>query len=383
MKTSSVYYDEQSKCLRGFRDSILLTEKILHKISSSIHTFKPSKSLAELSSPRAIARTDSPEPIAEIDVVISGGGMKCYYVAGCLAVLQEQLAKNNVKVARVSGASAGAWSALFLCAGIPTPLVMESYHMTAENQHKYLHEVYAEDLWPTALKVIPENAYELCTGRLFVSITVITKFGLKNMMISEFHSNDELIQACCASSTIPYITERSWCRYFRGLPVLDGGLSNNRPLFKDAVRRQLVFQLSEIEYPWKHIINPIDTCIEALVIRGAMQMAQFFSGEKTSQFQWLEIREDEDNLNKPGDKIRRIVTPFAMSSLKLYYLSGLGSVYDFLEQCSAMGTILSPGATMVDFKNAERVFSDQPYLYVLGIVYASVVGFLRKHNLLL
>jgi hypothetical protein len=94
--------------------------------------------------------------------------------------------------------------------------------------------------------VIPENAYELCTGRLFVSITVITKFGLQNKMISEFHSNEELVQACCASSTIPHITERSWCRYFRGLPVLDGGLSNNRPLFRDCVRRQLVFQLSEV-----------------------------------------------------------------------------------------------------------------------------------------
>jgi predicted acylesterase/phospholipase RssA len=63
-----------------------------------------------------------------------------------LAILQEQLAKNNIKVARVSGASAGAWSALFLCAGIPTALVMESYHLTAENPKKYLHEVYAEDL---------------------------------------------------------------------------------------------------------------------------------------------------------------------------------------------------------------------------------------------
>jgi hypothetical protein len=85
MHQSSVYYDEQSHCLRGFRDSILLTEKIIHQISSSIHTFKPSKSLAELSSPRGIARTESPEPVAEIDVVISGGGMKCYYVAGkCL-----------------------------------------------------------------------------------------------------------------------------------------------------------------------------------------------------------------------------------------------------------------------------------------------------------
>lgn len=73
-----------------------------------------------------------------------------------------------------------------------------------------------------------------------------------------------------------------------------------------------------------------------------------------------------------------------MSSLKLYRLSGLGSVYDFLEQCAAVSTIIvSPDATVVDFKNAERVFSDQPYLYALGIIYASVVGFLRKHHLLL
>ena len=132
--------------MRGFRDSIILTENIIHKISNSIQTFKPSKSLAELSSPCSIIRTASPEPVAEIDLVISGGGMKCYYVAGCLAILQEQLSRNNIRVARVSGASAGAWSALFLCAGIPTSLVMESYHMTAENPKKYLHEVYAEDL---------------------------------------------------------------------------------------------------------------------------------------------------------------------------------------------------------------------------------------------
>jgi predicted acylesterase/phospholipase RssA len=96
------------------------------------------------------------------------------------------------------------------------------------------------------LDVIPENAYELCTGRLFVSVTVITATGLKNMIISEFASNRELLEACLASSTIPYITERNWCRYFRGKPVVDGGLSNNTPVFKDSLRRQLVFTLSVV-----------------------------------------------------------------------------------------------------------------------------------------
>jgi predicted acylesterase/phospholipase RssA len=94
--------------------------------------------------------------------------------------------------------------------------------------------------------LIPENAYQLCTGRLFVSVTVITATGLKNMIISEFHSNQEVLEACLASSTIPYITERNFCRYFRGQAVIDGGLTNNTPVFPDGVRRQLVFRLSQV-----------------------------------------------------------------------------------------------------------------------------------------
>ena len=68
--------------------------------------------------------------------------------------------------------------------------------------------------------------------------------------------------------------------------------------------------------------------------------------------------------------------------MKLYHLSGLGSVYDLLEQCRVVKNLISPDVT-VDFKNIGRVFSDQPYLYELGIIYASFVGHSRKYNLLL
>jgi hypothetical protein len=131
------------------RPSTMLTEKIIHQISSSIKKFRPSRSLAE-----SLAEVEcgspyspvSPNPVAEIDVVISGGGMKCYYVCGCIAILQQQLAHNNIKIARVSGASAGAWSALFITAGISTSLIIESYHQCAESPDRYLHDVYSEDL---------------------------------------------------------------------------------------------------------------------------------------------------------------------------------------------------------------------------------------------
>jgi predicted patatin/cPLA2 family phospholipase len=81
---------------------------------------------------------------------------------------------------------------------------------------------------------------------LFISITVITSTGLKNLMVSEYFSNDDLLEACLASSTIPYITERKMYRTFRGMKVVDGGLTNNTPIFRDGLKRQLVFRLSQV-----------------------------------------------------------------------------------------------------------------------------------------
>jgi predicted acylesterase/phospholipase RssA len=88
----------------------------------------------------------------------------------------------------------------------------------------------------------------MCTNRMFISITVITSTGLKNMIVSQYESNDDLIEACLASSTIPYITERKMYRTFRGMKVVDGGLTNNTPVFRDGARRQLIFRLSQVRY---------------------------------------------------------------------------------------------------------------------------------------
>ena len=76
-----------------------------------------------------------------------------------------------------------------------------------------------------------------------------------NRIVSQFTSNDDLLQCCMASSTLPYLTERAGCRIFRGEYVVDGGLTNNIPLFTDGVRRQLVFRLFDVEYPWRLLVN--------------------------------------------------------------------------------------------------------------------------------
>lgn len=88
----------------------------------------------------------SSKPTTTIDVVISGGGLKGYYVAGCVAVLQRQLTTHNIEIARVSGASAGAWSAFFICTGVSTTLWIESYHKLLENPDRTIHEIYAQEM---------------------------------------------------------------------------------------------------------------------------------------------------------------------------------------------------------------------------------------------
>jgi predicted acylesterase/phospholipase RssA len=232
---------------------------------------------------------------------------------------------------------------------------------------------------------MPENAYELCSNRLFISVTMITALGFQNKIISQFKSNDELLQACCASSTIPFVTEPNWCRYFRGKPCLDGGLTNNCPVFPESSRRQLIFRLSQIEYPWTYVISPRDTCIDALVIRGGLQMVQFLSGQAVPSIMWLEKKQSLEQFPRPGHRRRSLIAPLAASGVALYHLSGLGQLYEFIEQFIAIRNLMSAteAATVIRYSDLDTFFSENTLLYFVGIIYASIVSAARRSHLLL
>jgi hypothetical protein len=136
----------QSLASYYLRTSTQLTEKILRSIANSVPIFRPSQSLAALSEESTLSPPSESEKLAEIDLVISGGGLKFYHVMGSIAVLQKQFQQNKIQIARVAGASAGAWAALFVIVEIPLEVILESYHQCAENPRRYLHDVYAEDL---------------------------------------------------------------------------------------------------------------------------------------------------------------------------------------------------------------------------------------------
>ena len=151
--------------------SIKLIESMLDTIADSISTFRPSKSLAFISLQQdQIIRPDltdqdeigsesddsssrygtiatvpaSSSAAAEIDLVISGGGFKGYFMCGAAHVLTKELAKRNMKINRIAGTSAGAWAGLFICCGFTASHWMKTYFACKDRPDGTIHEVYTE-----------------------------------------------------------------------------------------------------------------------------------------------------------------------------------------------------------------------------------------------
>ncbi|KAM8978096.1 1-acylglycerol-3-phosphate O-acyltransferase PNPLA3 isoform 3-T4 [Sarcophilus harrisii] len=75
-------------------------------------------------------------------------------------------------------------------------------------------------------KFLPSNAHRLLSGKMVISVTRVS--DRKNVLISDFDSKKELVDALVCSSFIPF-----YCGLipptYRGVRYMDGGASNNMP----------------------------------------------------------------------------------------------------------------------------------------------------------
>ena len=159
--------------------------------------------------PKAAGRVLTP-PVG-IDVVISGGALRGYFMLGARHAIESRA---DLEVQRYSGTSAGAWTAMFMATGLSSADWLRSYTLTAAVARKAakrgrpapaLMEAYRENLWPWLQTVLPADAHERCSGRLFVTITTLDQRGLQKLTVSQFDSNQDLFEACAASSCVPMV----------------------------------------------------------------------------------------------------------------------------------------------------------------------------------
>lgn len=127
------------------------------------------------------------EETEEIDVVIAGGGMKGYFVVGAWSVLRKLIEQKKYRVRRWAGTSVGACSAIYMCCNTD-PVVWSNTYWKTRRLLRSKKLSIMEAFEHLSNKVLPANAHEICSGKVHLSITLLTLTGPKNIIVSEFRT---------------------------------------------------------------------------------------------------------------------------------------------------------------------------------------------------
>lgn len=79
-------------------------------------------------------------------------------------------------------------------------------------------------------RLLPLNCHKLCSSRFCMPLANF--WTSECIIVSDFETRDELIDAVVAGSFIPFWSGQIDCPKFRGKPYLDGGFINNKPRFE-------------------------------------------------------------------------------------------------------------------------------------------------------
>ncbi|XP_006866961.1 PREDICTED: patatin-like phospholipase domain-containing protein 5 [Chrysochloris asiatica] len=169
------------------------------------------------------------------NISFAGAGFMGLYHVGVAQCLQERAPRLLQGAHCVYGSSSGAIYATSLVCGMSVDFCC-SYYMEMTTAVKRLslgifHPAFTpvEYIKQVLQENLPANAHILASQRLGISLTRWPDG--KNIIVTNFATRDELIQAVICSMYIPFYC----CMIppeFRGERYLDGGLSNNIP-FKD------------------------------------------------------------------------------------------------------------------------------------------------------
>jgi len=151
-------------------------------------------------------------------ISISPGGLKGFYLMGVVAYIKENY---NLDPFIFSGASAGAWNALFMVfkkepIEIVTDIIDDSIKK-AESISELEHIMKYKLL--TSYK---SEDFDL--KRLFVGITTFSNFKVNTNIFSDFDDLEDALNCCIASSHIPLITGGITNKY-HNVYAFDGGFS--------------------------------------------------------------------------------------------------------------------------------------------------------------
>ncbi|XP_032201892.1 1-acylglycerol-3-phosphate O-acyltransferase PNPLA3 isoform X1 [Mustela erminea] len=164
----------------------------------------------------------------------SGCGFLGFYHIGATRCLSER-APHLVQDARMLfGASAGALHGVALLSGISldiiTEILMDIARSARSRKMGIFHPAFnlGRRLRNDLQTYLPDDIHRLISGKMCISLTRVSDG--ENVLVSDFQSKEEVVDALLCSSFIPF-----FCGIippsFRGVRYMDGGLSDNVPFF--------------------------------------------------------------------------------------------------------------------------------------------------------
>ncbi|XP_042226039.1 1-acylglycerol-3-phosphate O-acyltransferase Pnpla3-like isoform X1 [Homarus americanus] len=164
----------------------------------------------------------------------AGCGFLGIYHVGVAACLKKYAP--NLLVNKISGASAGALAAVCLLCDSPLGTITSSVLKTATEARRRTLGPFSPTfnveklLREGLLSILPDDAHKIVSGKLFISVTRVSDG--KNILLSQFDTREELVQAILCSAFIPGFS--GWLPVsFRGVRYIDGGFSDNLPVLDD------------------------------------------------------------------------------------------------------------------------------------------------------
>lgn len=165
-----------------------------------------------------------------MNVSFAGCGFLGIYHVGVASALREYAP--HLCVGKTAGASAGALAAAGLICDIPfgesTTYVLHIAVKARERALGPFHPGFDINsiIHDGLCRMLPDNAHQLCSGRLHVSLTRVSDG--KNVLISQFDTRDDLLQALKCSCFIPFYSGLLPPK-LAGVAYMDGGFSDNLP----------------------------------------------------------------------------------------------------------------------------------------------------------